>query len=79
MSDHKFDRLLSDIRNEKVDDRVVAQAGERVWKSITASPSADLSTHTLRNCEDFQALVPGYVDESLPESRRLLLEDHVHQ
>ena len=35
MSDHKFDRLLSDIRNEKVDDRVVAQASERVWSAIT--------------------------------------------
>jgi len=30
MSDQKFDRLLSEIRNEKIDDRVVAAARERV-------------------------------------------------
>ena len=34
MSDQKFDRLLSEIRNEHVDDQVVSQAGERVWSSI---------------------------------------------
>ncbi len=51
MKNEKFDRLLSEIRNEQVDDQVVAQAGERVWKSIAgAAPSADLSAHTLRSC-----------------------------
>ena len=79
MSDHKFERLLSEIRNEHVDDRVVGQAGERVWKSITASPTAELSMHTLRSCEDFQALIPAYVEQNLPEARKLLFEDHMHQ
>jgi len=79
MSDHKLDRLLSDIRNEHVDDQVVSQAGERVWNSVSASPSAALSTHKLRGCEDFRTLIPAYLEKSLPEARRLLLEDHVHQ
>jgi hypothetical protein len=79
MSDHKFDRLLSEIRNEHVDDEMVSQAGERVWSSITASPAAELSMHKLRNCEDFQVLIPAYLDKNLPEARRLLFEDHVHQ
>ena len=30
MSDHKFERLLSEIRSEKVDDRVVGEASDRV-------------------------------------------------
>jgi FecR protein/Putative zinc-finger/Protein of unknown function (DUF3352) len=79
MSNHKFDRLLSDIRTERVDDQVVAQASDRVWNSITASPATELSMHTLRSCEDFQALVPAYVDSNLPPARRLLFEDHTHQ
>ena len=37
MKNEKFDRILSDIRNEQVDDQVVAKAGERVWKSITGA------------------------------------------
>src|SRR5205807_5798292 len=79
MSDKKFDRLLSEIRNEHVDDQVISGAGKRVWSSITASPAADLGMHTLRNCEDFQALIPAYLDKNLPEARRFLFEDHVHQ
>jgi hypothetical protein len=79
MSDHKFDRLLSEIRNEHVDDQTASHAGERVWNSITASPAADPSLHTLRNCEDFQTLIPAYLDKTLPSARRLLFEDHIHQ
>jgi hypothetical protein len=79
MSDQKFDRLLSEIRNEQVDDQVVSQAGERVWSSISATPAAELSTHKLRGCDDFQTLIPAYLDKNLPEARRLLFEDHVHQ
>jgi hypothetical protein len=77
MSDQKLDRLLSEIRNEHVDDQVVSQAGARVWSSISDSP-AELM-HRLRSCEDFQTLIPAYLDKNLPEPRRLLFEDHVHQ
>ena len=42
MKNEKFDRLLSTIRNENVDEKVVAQAGNRVWKSMAESaPVAD--------------------------------------
>jgi len=50
MSDQKFERLLSEIRNERVDDTIVSQAGERVWNAMTAAPVVELSLHTLRNC-----------------------------
>jgi len=79
MKNEKFDRLLSEIRNEQVDEKVVAQAGERVFKSIAGTaPAADLSTHTLRSCEDFQTLIPGYVEKQLTPARSMLFEDHVH-
>ncbi len=79
MKNEKFDRLLSEIRNEQVDDRVVMQAGERVWKSIAgAAPTADLSAHTLRSCEDFQALIPGYLGKQIAPARAMLFDDHVH-
>src|SRR5258708_34542078 len=79
MSDHKFDRLLSEIRNEPVDEQVVSQAAKRVWSSIAGPPTAELSMHKLRSCEDFQTLIPEYLGRNLPEARRLLFEDHVHQ
>jgi ferric-dicitrate binding protein FerR (iron transport regulator) len=79
MSDHKFDQFISEIRNEQVNDGIVSEAGERVWSSISGSPVAELGRNTLRSCEDFKALIPAYLGQSLGEPRRLLFEDHVHQ
>ena len=79
MKNEEFDRLLSTIRDENVDEKVVAQAGDRVWKSISeASPAKDASPHILRTCDDFQSLIPGYLARELAIPRTLLFEDHVH-
>jgi FecR protein/Protein of unknown function (DUF3352)/Putative zinc-finger len=79
MTNEKFERLLSEIRNEPVDDKVVAQAGERVYQSIAGTAAvSDFAAHTLRSCDDFQALIPGYLAKQLARPRALLFEDHVH-
>lgn len=78
MKKDKFERLLSEIRNEQVEEQIVAGAGERVWNSIAGEPAAQLSTHALRSCADFQALIPAYVERKLVPARTLLVEDHVH-
>jgi len=85
MKNDKFERLLSTIRNENVDEKVVAQARDRVWKSLIdkstleASPAAEQATpHTLRTCEDFQSLIPAYTAKQLAPARVMLFEDHVH-
>ena len=78
MTDAKFDRLLSEIRNEPIDDQVISQAGDRVWKAIAESPASDLGG-ALRSCENFQALIPAYLEKQLSEARKLLFQDHVHQ
>lgn len=78
MKNEKFDHLLSAIRNEQVDDKVVAQAGERVCNSLTGVPAADMSSAVLRSCRDFQTLIPGYLGKTLTPARFLLFEDHIH-
>jgi len=79
MKNEKFDRLLSTIRNENVDEKVVAQASDRVWKSMAESaPVAEPDRHTLRSCDDFQALIPAYLAKELAPARALLFEDHFH-
>jgi hypothetical protein len=79
MKNEQFDRLLATIRNESVDEKVVAQAGDRVWKSIAeAAPAAAASAHILRSCNDFQSLIPAYLAKELRPARSLLFEDHVH-
>src|SRR5271165_4346122 len=79
MKNEEFDRLLSAIRNEQVDDQVVAQAGERVWKSIAgAAAASDFGARTLRTCADFQVLIPAYLEKQLAPARAMLFDDHVH-
>ena len=79
MNNEKFDRLLSTIRSEKVDEKVVEQAGDRVWRAIRGeSATSDLAAHTLRSCSDFRALIPGYLQKELSTPRALLFEDHMH-
>ncbi|PYX51235.1 MAG: hypothetical protein DMG79_03715, partial [Acidobacteria bacterium] len=79
MKNEKFEQLLSEVRNEQVDDKIVAQAGERVWKSIAgAAQMRDVSTHTLCSCEDFQELIPAYLAKVLAPARATLFDDHVH-
>jgi len=79
MKNDKLDQLLSTIRNEHVDDKVVASAGERVWSALNHEIAApETSSHMLRACEDFQALIPGYLRKELAPARSMLLEDHVH-
>jgi len=79
MSDHKFDQLLSDIRNEHIDEQASSQAGERVWSSITGSSGARPGMQRLQGCEDFQSLIPVYLGKNMTEARKLLFEDHIHQ
>ena len=79
MKNEEFDRFLAEIRDEQVDDRVVAEAGERVLKNIAgALSSGDVSAHTLRTCGDFQAQIPAYLTKQIAPARALLFEDHVH-
>lgn len=80
MKKEQFDRVVSEVRNERADEKVVAAAGERVWKNISgSSPEIELDARALRSCEDFQALIPRYLAKSLPASRMLLVQDHVHE
>lgn len=78
MTNEKFDRLLSTIRNEEVNDAVVEKSRERVWAKMADGTAADSGARTLRTCEDFQALIPAYIEKRLPAARVMLVEDHLH-
>ena len=78
MKNEEFDRWLSEVRSAHIEDRVVSEAGERVWKSIGQPQATAAAARTLRTCEDFQALIPGYLAKQLAPSRALLFEDHLH-
>ena len=72
-----LDAILDSIRAETADVAVEAEAINRVRSRVFAA-AADPAVDTLRTCADFQSLLRPYLAKSLPESRVMLLEDHVH-
>src|SRR5207244_11537287 len=56
---------------------MLSEATARVRERVFAA-AADPAATTLRTCADFQELMRGYITKSLPESRTMLLEDHIH-
>lgn len=67
MNDQEFDQLLNNMRQEEPDAATVAVAQERVWNNLSAAPA----------CVQFRSEFPAYREGALPESHRILLEDHL--
>jgi len=71
-----LEQAVREIGDEPVDQAVVEAAAARVWARLTATESHSAS---IRNCADFQALIPEFRAGRLSEARAMLLEDHLHR
>lgn len=74
---NKFDELLNSIRNETPEASAVEEARTRVQQKLFGPGSA--GADRIRGCEDFQSLIPSYLQRTLSDARRMLLEDHVRE
>ena len=78
-----LDKVTAKIRSEQIDSPVVNAAAERVWARLSAENAGELRTETavdrIENCDDFQSLIPAYLNGHLSEARSLLLVDHTHE
>lgn len=76
-----LDRAISEIRSEALPPAAANEAAARVWARLSeaanAAPAAEIVS--IRNCADFQALIPAYRDGTLSPARALLLTDHTHE
>ncbi len=77
------DDVTAEIRNEKLDSAIVAGAAQRVWTRLSGEQAAAEAGITpveqIRNCDDFQALIPAYLQGYLSSARVMLLEDHTRE
>jgi hypothetical protein len=69
MSEDRLERALEGMRNENAGDDQLAGARARVWEKLE---KAGVSV-----CAEIQPGLPEYLDRQLPESRRLLTDDHL--
>ena len=80
--DAQLDRVLGEIRAESLDDQEIEGAASRVLGRLAEQAVASAGTPgsegaTLDTCADYQAQLPALVAGTLPEARRVLIEDHV--
>lgn len=82
-----IDDVTAEIRNEKLDSAIVAGAAQRVWTRMAGEQAAieagvtsaeQIPSH-IRGCDDFQALIPAYLQGYLSSARTALLEDHTRE
>ncbi len=82
-NDRILDDVMAEIRDENLDAEVVSGAAQRVWTRITGEQAASQAGITpvehIRGCEDFQSLIPAYLQGILSSARTMLLEDHVRE
>ncbi|HWM93711.1 MAG TPA: FecR domain-containing protein, partial [Thermoanaerobaculia bacterium] len=88
-NDDALDRAIAEVTGDP-DPAVVEQAAARVWERLSqgapvhrmesqpapAASPATTEAHSLRGCEDFQALIPAYLRGELSPAKALLVEDH---
>ena len=85
-----IDNATRDIRDEEIDASIINQSATRVWARVSQQAAASHlensnimnpndTTEHIRGCEDFQSLIPAYLDGKLSTARTLLLEDHSNE
>ncbi len=87
MTDRELNNIVDDvtaeIRGEKPDSVIVDGAAQRVWTRMTGEHAAIAAgvrpVEQIRNCDDFQALIPAYLQGYLSSARTTLLEDHTRE
>src|SRR4030095_14874879 len=84
MTDRELSNIVDDvtaeIRSETLDSDTVESAARRVWARMTGEQASIAAgwrpVEQIRNCDDFQALIPAYLQGYLSSARTTLLEDH---
>ncbi len=87
MTDRELNNIVDDvtaeIRGEKLDSAIVEGAARRVWTRMTGEQAAVEAgvrpVEQIRNCDDFQALIPAYLQGYLSSARTMLFEDHTRE
>lgn len=70
----RLEDAINHVGRDEPAPEVAAEAAQRVRGRLFETAPAT----GLRECADFRALFPGYLQRALAENRRLLVEDHLH-
>ena len=72
-----FDKILDGIRTEEPTAEQLEQATARVRRNLFGAGAADIARIT--GCADYRSLFTAYIDKSLSDARRMLVDDHIRE
>ena len=78
--DRILDRALDEISSAETDPQAEQTAAARVWEKLAPLvPQVETEPERhIRDCDDFQALIPAYLQDGLNDAKAMLLEDHLN-
>lgn len=87
-----IDNAMREIREENIEISNINDSATRVWARVSQQMAEENSVlgnsnimdsnntaEHIHGCEDFQSLIPAYLDKKLSTARTLLLEDHTRE
>ncbi|MBS1833985.1 MAG: FecR domain-containing protein [Acidobacteria bacterium] len=75
-----FDEILDSFRDDQPTASQVEDAGARVRQQLFGNGvSATSEVSRITGCADFRTLLASYADGTLPEARRMLVQDHLRE
>ena len=75
-----LDQLIAEMHGQQLDEKEIQQAGDRVWLRLQDAAATEMpAIQTIHGCEDIRALLPAYFEKKLPESRALVVKNHLHE
>ena len=77
----KFKEVIELIAqdHDQPDSKSVAEAGERVRQNLFGVAGAAQVAGRIESCDDYRGLIPSYLQRTLSDSRRMLLDDHIRE
>ncbi|MBL8213514.1 MAG: FecR domain-containing protein [Bryobacterales bacterium] len=75
--DNKLDQAINQMKETTPAAEQTAAAGERVRQTLFGPGTA--GTGRLTGCNDFRSLLPSYLQKTISDARRMLLEDHLKE
>lgn len=75
----KFEEIIDSIVNDQPDQKAASAAAERVRRNLFAAAGAAQVAGRIQSCDDYCGLIPAYMQRTLSDSRRMLLDDHIRE
>ena len=79
MNSKQFDEVIESIQNDQPDPKIASEAAERVRRNLFGVARVAQVAGRIQSCDDYRGLIPAYLQRTLSDSRRMLLDDHLRE